>query len=59
MNTTKTHKPVVVITGEATYCRLCGVPVDQRIARNGKTVTTHANTTDRFPILGDDLKPVR
>jgi hypothetical protein len=53
------HKPVVVITDAVLYCRLCGVPVDQRTARNGRTVTTHDPVSnDRYPILGDDLRPV-
>ena len=54
-----THKPVVVISGEGfSYCRLCGTPINRATARNGRSVVTHANTAERFPILGDDLRPV-
>lgn len=54
------HKPVVVINGEGvSYCRLCGVRVFSRVARNGRAVTAHVpNATQQFPVLDDALKPV-
>jgi hypothetical protein len=59
----KKHKPIVVLSGfdsasSPPYCRVCGVPVDRTLARNGRMVSTHADTDDRYPVLGDDLKPV-
>jgi hypothetical protein len=55
----KSHKPVVVLSEtHPPYCRICGVPVDRRMARNGRLVSSHANTDDRFPVLDADLKPI-